>query len=141
MANYCASTRTNYFRVTDEEKFHKIMEGAVVSDDQLEIWHEKEDGVKYFAFGGYGSLYYEQELENGDVLDDIDSFYEQLQTVVHPEDAIIITEVGNEKLRYLIGVSVVITKDAVDFIDLDSTSINLARMLLKNDHYKTKLHY
>lgn len=141
MANYYGNTRTNYFRVIDEDKFNEIMADVVISEDQLEIWHEERNGEKYFAFGGYGCLYYEKELEDGSVLDDIDSFYEQLQTVIHPEDAIILTEVGNEKLRYLIAVSVVITKDMVDFIDLNSESVLLARQLLKNNYYTTKLNY
>lgn len=141
MANYYGNTRTNYFRVTDEDKFKAIMSDTVMNDDQLEIWEKDILGVKHFAFGGYGSLYYEKELEDGSVLDDIDAFYEQLQTVIHPEDAIIITEVGNEKLRYLIGCSTVITKNEIDFVDINEQSIFLARQLLKDEHYNTHLAY
>lgn len=144
MANYYGNTRTNYFRVTDEEKFKNILSKCNVSDDELETWERNVDGNKYFAFGGYGSLicYKDSEAEDDDLeLDDIEIIYEKLSTVVHPEDAIIITEIGNEKLRYLIGASVIITCNAVEYIDIHDESIKAARKLLNNDRYNSIISY
>lgn len=144
MANYYGNTRTNYFRVTDEEKFKNILSKCNVSDDELETWERNVDGNKYFAFGGYGSLicYKDSEAEDDDLeLDDIEIIYEKLSTVVHPEDAIIITEIGNEKLRYLIGASVIITCNAVEYIDIHDESIKAARKLLNNNRYNSIISY
>ena len=43
MANYYASTRTNYFRVKDEEEFRKFMAHVSGTEDRVELWEEKDN--------------------------------------------------------------------------------------------------
>jgi hypothetical protein len=103
MANYNATIRTNYFSVKDEARFREIMD-ACGAEDELYVF-ESEDGTGKLGFGCYGRL---NGIPAGEAADDeesdIDAFYDALQDVLSDGDAIIITELGYEYLRYLIGV-------------------------------------
>ena len=103
MANYYGFTRTNYFAVKDEEKFRQVVASCQASEENPKVWEEAVDGQTLFAFGCYGSL---SGLPCGDEEDyecDLGAFHSALQQVVADGHAIIITEVGYEKLRYLVG--------------------------------------
>ena len=64
MANYIATHRTNYFRVTDEEKFQKIIKKLSAEDIACST-RTAEDGTIYHFFGGYSSCqYYPTALDN-----------------------------------------------------------------------------
>ena len=145
MANYCGFTRTNYFSVTDEAKFRDII-GKCVAEDSVEIFKsDSEDGK--FAFGCYSGI--QEEISCGAYDDCYDcpksetaecetpGLYEMLQSVVASDDAIIITEVGHEKLRYLVGVSIIITKDSIRAVSLDIASRDIAREMLANPDFNT----
>ena len=152
MANYSGCTRTNYFRVTDIEKYNKIVNSILCSEDSIHKFEIEEDGVRLSGCGAYDDISgvcdcehcQEVELGNAEYDEneceyeiDFDKMCELLQGVVHPEDAIIITSVGNEKLRYVGGCSTIITKEEIKHVDLWSSSIESAREILKNDKYNT----
>lgn len=150
MANYYGVTRTNYFNVTDPEKLKDIVERInwdLVSEPDFFV---EENGQ--FAFGAYSSicgLKPEANVSAGkDLSEDEDddeyepeAVYEALQKVVAPGSAIIITEIGFEKLRYLTAYSVVITQDALESEGLRSQSLSLARRLLGNPAYDPRMEY
>ena len=109
MANYYASTRTNYFRVKDEEEFRKFMAHVSGTEDRVELWEEKDNNDNtVFGFGTLGGIagvtdYHndsDADSDDEDCEDDFDAFLEGLQTFVADDDAIIILESGHEKLRY-----------------------------------------
>ena len=134
MANYCSTTRTNYFHVKDPDKFRALMEDVV----GVELWDETDDaGQPVFAFGSYG------RIEGTDPYDDdaYDKFITALQEHVADDDAVIIIEVGNEKLRYLVGLALVVTSKGCDNVDLNGEAIELARKMLSNKKYDTILSY
>ena len=56
MANYCCATRTNYFKVKNEEEFMDFMKNVQCSEDDIQIWTIESNGTKYFAFGCYGGI-------------------------------------------------------------------------------------
>ena len=68
---------------------------------------------------------------------DVESFYKKLQTVLEEDDAIIFTSIGHEKLRYLVGMIIVITKDDIQYINLEDKAMELARTMLKNPEWNT----
>ena len=108
MANYCCTIRTNYFHVKDEDKFRDLMSRVYGCEDSIHLWEEKDsDGKAVFGFGVYGGiagLRNAQEDEDDDVDESsYDEFIDGLQSCVADNDAIIIMEAGNEKMRYVVG--------------------------------------
>ena len=212
MANYVARTRSNYFLVTDEEKYRNIRRGLRCSDDEVLFWDEtRADGQLRHAFGGYGVFDYGRDypsiqdyldrLESEDpdkrpviriaedVADldaakadlrtcedicdraedlkiwkeekdadgtillfvseepddwaglDIEKFYKAMQEILPEGEAMIITEVGNEKLRYVYGVSVIVTKDTITYVNLDTETTKAAKKALGNPEYTADSQY
>ena len=151
MGNYYAKTRTNYFSVTDVEQFKKIMSSCNGSD-AIETFYEKQsDGSIKYGFYCEGSIKglpeREDETGNTEYFDDDDVDYnydalcEALQQILPDNDAIIITEVGSEKMRYLTGICAVITRDEIQYLDLSRTAVKLAAEMLENIEFTTKNYY
>ena len=63
MADYLAVARTNYFRVTDEERYQELFEHLVTNGD-VQDFTEERNGVVYHGFGAYASIDYQIDLEN-----------------------------------------------------------------------------
>ena len=143
MANYNAVIRTNYFSVADEARFREIMASCVGTEEAVMIF-EPENGSKKFGFGCYGTIYgIPPDSEDGDDDEDADlgTFYDALQSVLADGDAIIITEIGWEKMRYLVGVCTVITKREIQCIDVCKKAVELAGELLGDNGFTTQMDY
>ena len=145
MANYNGFTRTNYFRVTDEERLRELVSACVCDEDGLELFERTDsDGGKWFGFGAYGSISGLQVPDDDpdECSDyDFDLFVSKLQKILPDDDAIIITEVGYEKLRYLTGYSVIIAKTETRCVELREESIKAAQELLSNPNFDTVTEY
>jgi hypothetical protein len=169
MADYYGKTRTNYFSVTDEEKFRKIMETCKGSGD-IEIFDEKQaDGSVKFGFYCEGSIHgiaspedegeahYDEKIFDFSDIDEefrgydedydvdidynYDAFCEALQQILPDNEAIIITETGYEAMRYLTGDCTIITRSGFECIDIKRIALGIARDLLKNPEFTTKMDY
>ena len=137
MANYVSTTRNNYFHVKDAEAFRAFMDN--VSGDNLELWDEKDDkGDTVFAFGCEGSIY---GIQNEDENDDYDLFIKNLQEYIADNDAVILTEAGHEKLRYVTGFATVITSKGIQFLNLDEYALTKAKEMLNNQDFTTQMDY
>lgn len=144
MANYISFTRSNYFRVTDPEAFKKIINCIITDEDSLELWERTENGTTYYGFGAYSSicgLRHEAEDADNDDEFEVEAVYDALSKVVAPDDAIIITEIGYEKLRYLMAYAVVITREKTELVELREASIDAACSLLGNPNFDTRMEY
>lgn len=144
MANYISFTRSNYFRVTDPEAFKKIINRVITDEDSLELWERTENGTTYYGFGAYSSicgLRHEAEDVDNDGKFEVEAVYEALSKVVAPDDAIIITEIGYEKLRYLTAYAMVITREKTELVELREASIDAACSLLGNPNFDTRMEY
>lgn len=149
MANYCCTVRTNYFQVKNPKEFRQFMNTVCGSEDSVELWERTaEDGTLHFGFGCYGGIAGVIPVdENGkldedyDVSDAYDAFLAGLQKHVAENDAVIIMEVGNEKLRYLSGNAAIITSTKVDFVDLEFTAMQKASEVLGLPDFSTRLTY
>lgn len=156
MANYYGMTRTNYFHVNDPEGLEKLLKTKVVcSDETLELFEKTdENGKTMFAFGGYTSIdgvypsgrpankndydekkEFDEEEGPEDDFPDYNLFVKELQKFLVDGEAIIITEVGHEKLCYLTAYATVITKDDCKSVDLERSAVNKARYMLGNQEY------
>ena len=143
MANYYGATRTNYFRVNDEAGFEKFLDHILPAEDELHVWSEmSEDGTKYYGFGCYSGLigYVEDPEDEFDYCEAWDKFVEGLQKFVADDDAVIIMEAGNEKLRYVTGIVTIITKKDAESMDMRYFAIDRARELLGYS-WNTKCEY
>jgi len=138
MANYNGMARTNYFRIKSEKEFIDAVAG-LTGECGIETSVETKDGKLYGWFGSYSSIDYcvnEDECEY-----DMDKFIEKMQKVIADDDAMLLTEVGNEKLRYLVGVCTIVTAKEVKYVDLEYTSIGIAKEMLGNSDWETKNSY
>lgn len=150
MANCYGNTRTNYFKVTDEKKFEQIINSVACCEDTLEVWSKTVDGTKEYAFGTNDSIQGICECEHCEAVEknevkydadlceglySYDKMCELLQSVVHPEDAIIIVETAHEKLRYVGASSTVITSKEIKYIDLWQESMEAVKNMLDKKEY------
>lgn len=50
-------------------------------------------------------------------------------------------ESGHEKLRYVSGFATVITKNSIENLDLTTAALRLAKRMLKNEKYDSRMDY
>lgn len=160
MANYYAKTRTNYFRVKDEETFRDIVSRIVGSEEPFTVITKEKAGETLFGFYGDDVVGFRVKAEqikaeesccdsDNSCTAEEDSLYEEyedmlydeLQGVVADGDAIIITEVGSEKHRYLVGEATIITNNEIGFVSLEAMALKKARELLNNPEWDTDNSY
>ena len=140
MANYYANARTNYFRVTDEEKYNELFK-KLVGDNCEEVYDftKEENGVKLHGFGCYGTIdFLVSSPDAEDPEYDWDVFTKKLQEILPEDEAFIYMENGHEKLCTVSGFSVIVTKDKVECVDICSTALEKAREMLNNKDYYTQ---
>lgn len=147
MSNYYGKTRTNYFSVTDENALRDIISRVRGSEDTVELHMEQaSNGEKKFMFLCESDILgFPETDENGEVYEDcdysFDDFTAALQKILPENEAIIITEVGSEKMRYLSGYVTVITRKEIRHENLRNIGIRIARRLLNNESWDTKNEY
>lgn len=142
MANYYAKSRTNYFRVTDEARYAELFQNLCTCGDCVDDFTKVVDGVTIHAFGGYGSIEYViPATEDEDEENNFDLFLEELQKILPADDAFILMECGNEKLRYLTAFAIIATKDKVEYVDLSTNAVNKAAEMLGIEDFETRLEY
>ena len=141
MANYYCKIRTNYFSVTDEAKFKEIM-SFLRGEDEV-VYHEHDRKKGKFMFYCDGSL--TGYIENKDDEDSYDNAWDEmvrkLQTILPEGEAIILTEIGNEKMRYFTAYSAIITTKDTGWVDLAHLAAEEAGKLLGNPDYNTQMDY
>ena len=131
MASYVGAIRTNYFRVTEEEKFRNLIDEFL--SGSCEVFTRTD--VNSNKLVGFGSD------ENINWPEDDTGFVSGLQECLAEDDSIIVLEVGHDKLRYLIGAATIITRSSIETIDLTSLAISKAAEMLGNPDYTTCCEY
>lgn len=124
--------RTNYFRVNDADVFRDFIGRVICDEDKLELWEKPSpDGETLFAFGAYGSIIGILD-DNGELGDEAyEDFLTGLQECIAVGDAIILMNIGHEKLREVFAEAVVITSDDSDCVDLCDAAVDLANSMLE----------
>lgn len=159
MANYITATRTNYFRVKDLEEFKEKMAcfGIGGGGKEYDLYdtgdicpHDSKDGrvalimresVRVLPYGPYedeDSEEYGKEYESGG---SFSRFLQAIQDCIAPDDACIITEIGREKMRCLVGETIIITKNGIKELSLEDMALAAARGLLGNQAWITQSGY
>lgn len=142
MANYHAVIRTNYFSVTDEAKFREII-ASCSAEGEIHIFEDmQEDGSKKFGFGCEARICgFRPGEDECPEQDDVYGLYYALQSILCKGDAILVTEIGREKLNYLVGLCMVITSDDMKSVDIGDEALKQARSMLGDEKFETKCEY
>ena len=137
MANYMSTTRTNYFKVTDEEKYEKLFSMLCSEDNIRDFTEKREDGI-YHGFGAYGDIScYNEELDEF-----TDEFYDGLKDILPDGEAFIMISSGYEKLRYVSGFATIVTNDGIEVISLEEAAKKKAGEMLGLDGpFQTQIEY
>ena len=144
MANYCCATRTNYFRVKDPDAFRTFMSNVHTDEGRLDIWEEEKDGHTVFGFGGYGQILGIPIYDDPDECPydyDYEEFVNGLADHIADDDAVIVLESGNEKLRYLVGSAMVVTSKDSRYMEINDLAAKAAAEMLGNPEWRTQLAY
>lgn len=97
MANYCATARSNYFKVKDVEAFKKWLDTV----GSCKFIQDKEGRVGFYVDDD-GMLPSTRCNDRQDESEELDLCAEIAQHLL-PEEVAIVMEVGAEKCRYLSG--------------------------------------
>ena len=119
MANYYGMVRTNYFGVKDEKKFKELTDNLIAEDNIL----IEQNSEGKWSIASYSSIDYCLEVDNCEDYD-LDAFFESMKECIADGDAMIWTEIGNEKLRYFVAYSIIVTSEEVMGINLKESSLN-----------------
>ena len=138
MANYNGTTRSNYFLVNNKDKAELIFD-SIITDGEIycSVEETDKDGVFKCWFGSYGNIYglhkgYDTgNPEEDDDEEDYDLMISELQSILVDGEYIQIIDIGYEKLRYVGGGCLIITKDKSEYIDLVKTGEELAKKLIE----------
>lgn len=116
MANYTAVTRSNYFKVKDEQAFLEWVESV----PDLGHWKNNE-GLHAIRSDtdGWPSFQYIEDEEGYEVELDLELAPELSKHLAEGEVAVLL-EAGYEKLRYITGHAVAVAWDGrIEYIDLN----------------------
>lgn len=146
MSQYYGYTRTSYFHVIDEATFRALIAEVITSEDaEIYIWEGKDDESKdTFAFGCYSDIRGIRPANgdsDGDNDPDYDRFIEKLQECLMDGDAVIITEVGYEKLNYLTAQAAIVGKHNWKFVDFHDVTVGMVHGVEPNWPEGTRLDY
>lgn len=146
MANYVCTSRTNYFRVTDEEKYEALFSRLYCPDgDEISALTKTENGVTRHGFGSYGQIWYkdpalDEDEEDYQEDDCINMFLEELQKILPEDEAFILFEAGHTKLQHVSGDAIVATADTIEYVNLRNAALAAARKILGAD-FQTDCEY
>lgn len=138
MANYYTKCRSNDFTVTNEEKFEKLCNRLCTESagDEKPFYKYEYDENRYFlAFEGPFSYLVGNENEET-FAEDSYTFFNNLMELLPEGECVIFTEIGWEKLECVTANALVLTKDKMEWVNLDTVALEKARELLKNPDYE-----
>jgi hypothetical protein len=141
MANYNSKCRTNYFAVTDFEKFKDIVNHLSGEDEVVFYEHETDKG-KYMFYCECNLIGYIENPDDDDSDDDATGrMIEELQKILPDGEVIILTVSGNEKMRYIHCAATIISNAAVKYVSLSDVALATARDILGNPGFTTEMDY
>lgn len=137
MANYVGCTRTNYFRVKDEDAFKSIIR-RMVSEDEVVILHDDKGRFGFCSSCPIIGIAPEGNMdEDEDVEENRDNVAEALMELLPDGEAIIWSEIGHEKLRYLVGGAYVITNQTYEYVNMFHAAVQTAQQIMHDPDWET----
>ena len=142
MANAVYWTRTNYFRVTDEERYQYLLAGIEKACGEVEDACQERHGIKYHAFLVEDDLDYletDSDPEPGEY--NVDYLLDEFQKIIPPDEALLIKTIGHEKFCYLIGSVYIVTTQNIEYVEIGDAGKEKAREMLGNPNWDTEQNY
>lgn len=140
MSEYGAACRTNWFHVTDPERLRRLIASVrTLQGNPIMLWKSKDKLQRdVYAFGGYGTIadVYSCASENEDDFE-YGPFITDLSEILTDDEAVVISEIGNDKLQYIVAYAVVVTKYEIRTVDLFNASVQEAEEMLCEAMYAT----
>jgi len=146
VANWYGTSRTNYYKVIDEERYQALFAGLCSSEGDIEDFSNGD----VHGFGCYNDVFYyplvdsegnAKTSEDYDCDGDIDLFLYEMSKILAPNNVFILQTVGNEKLRYLTAFSaVVFPNEAPVWLDLTALTKKMCKEKYGVD-FEVKLEY
>lgn len=139
MANYIATARTNYFKVTDEDKYNEWFSKLLAEDIIQDFTETKEDGTILHGFGSYAHIDFTgYHFDDDEEIEKEIDLIPELQELLPDGEAFIYLEAGNEKLRYVLGYALIVTNAEARGVNLNVVAEEVAKELVGED-FNTKL--
>ena len=145
MSVFNCVSRTNHFHVKDVDAFCAFMKRVQGEDCTVDLFMEQDaDGKPVFCFGSYGYILGVTDCgASPESPDFYDVAYEymltELQRHVADGDAIVLIEVGHEKLNFVRSAAVVITSSSVAQLDFMTAITELCRGRLGSDSWELQM--
>ena len=136
MANYIANSRTNYFKVTDENEYNNIIKN-LISNSEIEFMKKKIDGEIHYGFASYGWFDYKNPKTNEY---NFDEFLKKIQKILPDNEVFVYMESGHEKLRYITGLAIICTNKEIRQMSLQEWILSQTKELTGRD-IEDKLNY
>ena len=141
MANYYSKCRTNYFSVTDEEKFADIIK-HLSGDGEIDFYeHDSDEGKFMFYCDGVLNGYMNTPSDDDGIDEARGRMITELQKILPDGEAIILTEAGSEKMNYISCVATIITNTNAQTLNLSDAAIAKAREMLADSDFTTEMDY
>lgn len=106
--------------------------------DDVNDFTKEQGGILYHGFGAFGSVDYLTDDGEGY---NFDLFLSELQKILPEDEAFIYMESGAEKLRYITGFSIVVTRNEIKNVNIISDALRLAKQMLNNEDFDTQMEY
>ena len=67
-------------------------------------------------------------------------FYQELQKILPDQEAMILMEVGNEKLQYVVGLATIVTNKEIRFVSMEDVALKTVKSMIGED-FTTQMDY
>lgn len=132
MANYTSLMRTSHFRVKDLPKFKSEIEEYNL-DITIEESFIRPSGTIVITGSDFAAATVKQSVldamdedEREEYRDEIFSMFEIIQNHLAEGESVLINSIGNEKFRYLVGESTIITRQDIVTVNMEDAVRKLA---------------
>lgn len=149
MAELVGKTRTNYFKVKDRDAFARLVQNLIADNgENVFLITNKNEEVGFCADGIVYGVKQPNDGSNPDYDgDDIDydamqyDMVKQIQELLAPGHACIISNISYDNLRSINGTALVITEDGMTTISMQKQALIIARSMLCNSEYNPDMTY
>lgn len=156
MTSCVNKVRTNYVHITDIERFKAILQNCITENGtKIEVLESVDsNGQKVYGFAVADDIAGYEVDAQGHVVDQIDgkpededfeisadAYLEDLQSVIATGDALIITTIGYEKIRWLTGEVMILTNDEIMYHNLENIARKSAQKMLNNPEWDTQMYF
>lgn len=133
MADFKMVTMTNTFKVNNKSKLFNFLGKLHGEDIYTDAYTDKEGNI-FGWFGAYSDIMYikdpdisDEELDNIEYENCFEDMVKAVQELLTEDSYCAIKSIGNEKLRYIMGDIVYITKNNVDIYSLNGIETALTK--------------